>query len=163
MVARVGGPARAGGLGLIAAADIAVCARDATFAFSEVRHRRDPGGDLGDRPARGCPAGRRRAVPDRRRRSTAPARPRSGWSPRPSTRPSWTRPSRSYTAALVRGAPGALAGAKALLRRDRRRLRSVTTSRMLTAMSVGYFGSDEGREGMAAFRDKARPVLDSQA
>src|SRR3954453_22710966 len=37
VVARVGGPARAGGLGLIAAADIAVCTEDATFAFSEVR------------------------------------------------------------------------------------------------------------------------------
>src|SRR4051794_14317150 len=37
VVARVGGPARARGLGLIAAADIAVCAREATFAFTEVR------------------------------------------------------------------------------------------------------------------------------
>src|SRR5690348_11275469 len=37
VVARVGGPARAGGLGLIAAADLAACPTDATFAFSEVR------------------------------------------------------------------------------------------------------------------------------
>src|SRR5690349_11360718 len=37
VLARIAGPARAGGLGLIAAADIAVCARQATFAFSEVR------------------------------------------------------------------------------------------------------------------------------
>src|SRR3954452_5699855 len=37
VVARLTGPARAGGLGLIAAADLAVCALDATFAFSEVR------------------------------------------------------------------------------------------------------------------------------
>jgi methylglutaconyl-CoA hydratase len=37
VVARVGGPARAGGLGLIAAADLAVCTTEATFAFSEVR------------------------------------------------------------------------------------------------------------------------------
>src|SRR3954453_7006648 len=37
VVCRVGGPARAGGLGLIAAADIAVCTREATFAFTEVR------------------------------------------------------------------------------------------------------------------------------
>src|SRR3954463_3261532 len=36
VVCRVGGPARAGGLGLIAAADIAVCTREATFAFTEV-------------------------------------------------------------------------------------------------------------------------------
>src|SRR3954449_9962979 len=37
VVGRIAGPARAGGLGLIAAADIAVCTREATFAFSEVR------------------------------------------------------------------------------------------------------------------------------
>src|SRR6185369_541670 len=37
VVARVGGAARAGGLGLIAAADIAVCSTVATFAFTEVR------------------------------------------------------------------------------------------------------------------------------
>ena len=37
MVARVAGPARAGGLGLVAAADLAVCAHEASFAFTEVR------------------------------------------------------------------------------------------------------------------------------
>src|SRR6201991_3548081 len=37
VLARVAGPARAGGLGLIAAADIAVCTTDATFALTEVR------------------------------------------------------------------------------------------------------------------------------
>src|ERR1700760_81553 len=37
VVARVAGPARAGGLGLIAAADIALCTHEATFAFTEVR------------------------------------------------------------------------------------------------------------------------------
>jgi methylglutaconyl-CoA hydratase len=61
-----------------------------------------------------------------------------------------------YTAVLVRGAPGALAGAKSLLRRDRpATLRD--DIRVLTEMAVGYFGSDEGREGMAAFRDKRDP------
>ena len=37
VIARVNGAARAGGLGLIAAADIAVAAEAATFAFTEVR------------------------------------------------------------------------------------------------------------------------------
>jgi len=37
VIARVGGAARAGGLGIVAAADIAVCADDVTFAFTEVR------------------------------------------------------------------------------------------------------------------------------
>jgi methylglutaconyl-CoA hydratase len=37
VVARLAGPARAGGMGLAAACDIAVCTQDATFAFTEVR------------------------------------------------------------------------------------------------------------------------------
>src|SRR3989442_1636600 len=37
VVARLAGPARAGGIGMIAACDIAVAAHSATFAFSEVR------------------------------------------------------------------------------------------------------------------------------
>jgi methylglutaconyl-CoA hydratase len=37
VVARVNGPARAGGLGLIGAADIAIAPEDATFGFAEVR------------------------------------------------------------------------------------------------------------------------------
>jgi methylglutaconyl-CoA hydratase len=37
VVARVQGPVRAGGMGLVAACDLAVAADDATFAFTEVR------------------------------------------------------------------------------------------------------------------------------
>ena len=37
VIAHVSGGARAGGIGLVAAADIALAAKDATFAFSEVR------------------------------------------------------------------------------------------------------------------------------
>ena len=37
VIARVGGPAQAGGLGLIATADLAVASAPCTFAFSEVR------------------------------------------------------------------------------------------------------------------------------
>ena len=37
VVVRVHGAVRAGGLGIVAAADVAVCADDATFAFTEVR------------------------------------------------------------------------------------------------------------------------------
>src|ERR671917_1650644 len=37
VVAKLAGPARAGGVGIVAAADIAVAAHDVTFAFTEVR------------------------------------------------------------------------------------------------------------------------------
>ena len=55
VVARIGGPARAGGLGLIAAADIAVCAGDGHVRVHRGAARRDPGGDLA-RPC--CPGWR---------------------------------------------------------------------------------------------------------
>lgn len=37
VVVRLGGPVRAGGLGIVASADIAICADDVTFAFTEAR------------------------------------------------------------------------------------------------------------------------------
>jgi len=37
VVVRLGGPVRAGGLGIVAAADIALCSDDVTFAFTESR------------------------------------------------------------------------------------------------------------------------------
>ena len=37
VVARVAGPVRAGGIGIVAAADISICAADSTFALTEVR------------------------------------------------------------------------------------------------------------------------------
>lgn len=58
-----------------------------------------------------------------------------------------------YCASLVRGAPRALAGAKELLRRPAAAdLRAEIAE--LAALSTGYFLSDEGREGVLAFREK---------
>lgn len=37
VVLRLGGPVRAGGLGLVASADVVVCSEDVTFAFTEAR------------------------------------------------------------------------------------------------------------------------------
>jgi len=37
VVTRLGGPVRAGGLGIVAASDIVICSDDVTFAFTEVR------------------------------------------------------------------------------------------------------------------------------
>lgn len=37
VVVRLGGPVRAGGLGIVAAADVAICGDDVTFAFTESR------------------------------------------------------------------------------------------------------------------------------
>ena len=37
VVVEVGGPVRAGGIGIVAAADVAIAAEDATFALTEVK------------------------------------------------------------------------------------------------------------------------------
>jgi methylglutaconyl-CoA hydratase len=155
VVARVAGPARAGGLGLIAAADIAVCAEDATFAFSEVRLGVIPAvisatvlprlspraaaefyltGDVFDGP-RAAQIGLVTAAVPAAAVDAAVA---------------------AYCSSLVRGGPLALAGAKQLLRRvPAPSIRAELAD--LSARSAGYFKSAEGREGVAAFREK-RPA-----
>jgi len=155
VLARIAGPARAGGLGLIAAADIAVCAREATFAFSEVRLGVIPAvisatvlprlapraaaalyltGDVFD-GARAAEIGLVTAAVEADGLDAAVE---------------------AYTRSLVRGGPLALAGTKQLLRR-----RPAETVRAdlaeLSERSAGYFRSAEGREGVNAFREK-RPA-----
>lgn len=155
VVARVGGPARAGGLGLVAAADIAVCGEDVTFAFSEVR--------LGVVPAIISATVLRRLHPraatelfltgdafDGRRAAeiglvtaTAPAQ-------------AVDATVAAYCDALMRGGPLALAGTKRVLHRP-----PAATVRAdlaeLEAISAEFFGSEEGREGISAFREKRPP------
>jgi len=57
---------------------------------------------------------------------------------------------------LARGGPIALAATKQLLLRPTgATVRDDLT--VLSALSIGYFGSDEGREGVQAFKEK-RPA-----
>jgi methylglutaconyl-CoA hydratase len=152
VVARVGGAARAGGLGMIAAVDIAVCAETATFAFTEVRIGVVPAvisatvlprlssraatelfltGDTFD-GARAAAIGLVTAAVPEPDLDAAVAR---------------------YVGSLRRGAPGALATTKGLLRTGRLEARLAE----LTALSVEAFGGVEGREGMAAFAQRRDP------
>jgi methylglutaconyl-CoA hydratase len=155
VVARIAGPARAGGLGLIAAADIAVCTREATFAFSEVR--------LGVIPAVISATVLPRLAPraaaelyltgevfDGVRAAevglVTAAVPAEGLDAKVA----------GYCDALVRGGPLALAATKQLLRRTPvDGIRAELAD--LAARSAGHFKSAEGREGVAAFREK-RPA-----
>jgi methylglutaconyl-CoA hydratase len=155
VVARVAGPARAGGIGLLAAADIAICATDATFAFTEVR--------LGVIPAvisaTVLPRLTARAaarlyltgeVFDAQRAAeiglvteAVPATQLDG-------------AVAGVCAALLRGAPVALADTKRLLRRPPAAdLRAELAE--LSALSVTYFRSPDAAEGIAAFREKRDP------
>jgi methylglutaconyl-CoA hydratase len=152
VVAKLAGHARAGGIGLTAAADIAVAAHDVTFAFSEVR--------LGVVPAvisvtvlpRMAPRAAHellltgetfdagRAVAVGLLNSAVPAEQLDAEVDR-------------YTGMLVRGGPEALALTKQLLRAS-------TTSQDFGAMlelSAARFVSTEGQEGLRAFAEK-RPA-----
>jgi methylglutaconyl-CoA hydratase len=155
VVARVGGPARAGGLGLIGAADLSVTTEEATFAFTEVRIGVIPAvisatvlPRLAPRAAAelfltGDVFDGRRAAEVGLVTAAVPAEELDATVAR-------------YVASLVRGAPGALAGAKELLRRPPSA--SVRTDLdELARLSILYFTSDEGREGIASFREKRDP------
>jgi methylglutaconyl-CoA hydratase len=155
VLARVAGPARAGGLGLIAAADIAVCTHEATFAFTEVR--------LGVIPAVISATVLPRLVPraaaelyltgemfDGRRAAE------TGLITRAVSAGDLDDTVAAFCAALVRGGPLALAGTKDLLRRRPAETVGEDLAE-LSGLSAAYFRSAEGREGVAAFREK-RPA-----
>lgn len=155
VVARVAGPARAGGLGLIGAADLAVTTDDATFAFTEVRIGVIPAvisatvlPRLAPRAATelfltGDVFDGRRAAEVGLVTAAVPA-------------DELDAAVRRYVSALVRGAPDALAGAKALLRRPAPESLQAELDD-LAALSVKHFTSEEGREGIASFREKRDP------
>ena len=155
VVCRIGGPARAGGLGLIAAADIAVCTHESTFAFSEVR--------LGVIPAVISAT----VLPRLAARAAAEVyltgevfdgvrAAEIGLVTRSVPAEGLDATVAAFCDALGRGGPLALAGTKQLLRRT-----PVAPIRAdlaeLSERSAGYFRSAEGVEGVTAFREK-RPA-----
>ncbi|OJF09541.1 enoyl-CoA hydratase-related protein [Couchioplanes caeruleus] len=155
VVARVGGPARAGGLGLVAAADIAVCTRDATFAFSEVR--------LGVIPsvisATVLPRLAPRAAAELYLTGNVFDGARAeqiGLVTAAVEAEGLDAAVSAYCDSLVKGGPLALAGTKQLLRRPPGGSIRADLAE-LSERSAAYFKSDEGREGVTAFREK-RPA-----
>lgn len=154
-IGRVAGPARAGGVGLIAACDLAVCSRSATFAFTEVRlgiipavisvtvlprlnpraaHELFLTGSVFD-GSRAAEIGLVNAAVDEPELDAATA---------------------AYVADLVKGGPIALAATKALLRRTPAATMAEDFAELLAA-SARFFASDEGQEGIRAFGDKRPP------
>ena len=153
VVARVGGPARAGGLGLVAAADIAVCAREATFAFTEVR--------LGVIPAVISATVLPRLAPRAAAELFLTGDTFDGVRaaevglvtvavPAEELDPVVDR----YVQSLLRGGPIALGATKTLLRGNAS-IRDQLSE--LSELSVSFFSSPEGREGAASFREKRQP------
>jgi methylglutaconyl-CoA hydratase len=152
VLAAVRGPARAGGVGLLAACDVVVAARSATFAFAEVRigvvpavisavvlprmvrhatHRLMLTGEVFDAPSALAGGLVDLVVSDDEVDVTVAGQ----------------------VAALAAGAPRALAETKRLLRA--RSGHSLTEEfPPLLELSAEFFASDEGQEGIAAFREK---------
>ncbi len=155
VVARLTGPARAGGLGLVAAADLAVCSLEATFAFSEVR--------IGVIPAVISATVLPRLSPRAAAELFLTGDTFDGARAREIGLVTAAVPAdevdaavASFVASLVRGAPGALRGTKELLRRRKADTLGDELAAM-TELSLSYFGSPEGIEGIMAFRDKRPP------
>lgn len=155
VIARINGPARAGGLGLIAACDIAVSVEDATFAFSEVRIGLVPAMiSVVVLPKLGLTKGMElfltgesfsavEAAQFGLINSTAPADELDDSIGR-------------FTGSILKGAPGALAGCKRLVR-EVPGMDLDNAFEMTAALSAEYFTSDEAREGMMAFAEKRPP------
>lgn len=155
LVARVAGPARAGGLGLIAAADLAACALDASFAFTEVR--------LGVVPAVISATVLRRVGRRAAARYLLTGEVFDGATAAAMGLVTEAVPAEALDAtvagwcdALVRGAPSALAATKDLLRRPSTGDVRADLNELAT-VSAAFFRSAQAREGMAAARAARDP------
>jgi len=156
VIGRINGPARAGGLGLVAACDITVAVDTATFALSEVRIGVIPAvisvvllPKLGLAKAMelfigGEPFSASDAVAFGMINASAPAEELDAAVQR-------------YVTMIRKGAPGALAGAKRLVR-DVPGMPMSQAFDEMAKLSARYFASDEAREGMTAFAEKRPPA-----
>ncbi len=160
VIARVNGHARAGGIGLVAAADIAVAPAAATFAFTEVR--------VGVAPAMIMVPALRVTEPRALTRwvltgetFTAEAASSAGLLTAAvedeAALEEWVA---VCTGALRQAAPGALRATKGLLR-GLRAQGWTEGMEAAAALSAQLFAGPEAAEGMEAFLQKRRPAWDS--
>jgi methylglutaconyl-CoA hydratase len=156
VIARLNGPARAGGLGLVSACDIAVGPDTATFAFTEVR--------LGVVPAMIAVTCLRRMEPRAAAEYFltgeafgAPRAEQIGLLTRAVPDTELDQETGRLAGLLLRGAPGALAATKTVLREAAARPVPEALARM-AALSADRFASAEAQEGMAAFAEKRDPA-----
>jgi len=155
VICRVNGAARAGGIGLVAAADVAIASERATFAFSEVRIgvvpavisvpclRRMPSRAAAEYFLTGEVFDANRAAEIGLLTRAVPAENLDDETDR-------------YAQMLLRGAPSALAATKDVLR-DGPADSFADGLAAMSELSARFFGSDEAREGMAAFAAKRDP------
>jgi methylglutaconyl-CoA hydratase len=151
VVAVVRGPARAGGVGLLAACDVVVAGASSTFAFSEVR--------IGVVPAVISAVVLPRMVPHVAHRLMltgqvfdADVAAAGGLVDLVVPDADVDGETRAQLVHLTAGAPAALAETKRLLRAG-----TALEFAELLQLSARFFASEEGQEGIASFREK-RPA-----
>ena len=154
VVVEVGGPVRAGGIGIVAAADLAIAADDATFALTEVKlglaaaiisltvhHRMNPraaslttlGGEVFSGTAAAAYGLVTKAVPGDRLAAEV----------------------RELCASLTTGAAQGLRESKRILNHDLLE-RIDTRGEEMAALSARLFASDEAKEAMTAFLSRRK-------
>lgn len=155
VIARLGGPARAGGLGLAAAADIVIAEEDLTFALTEVR--------IGVVPAIISAVLLPRMAPAAAHRAFVTGAPfdaqfaaQIGLVDRVAPKGGLDSVVNDTINDLMLTAPSAFATTKKLVR-DRQEPSICDRLAEMGALSETFFGSTEAAEGIAAFRDKRRP------
>lgn len=156
-MARVHGPAFAGGMGLVAACDIAVASADAQFCLSEVK--------LGLMPAMISPYVIRAMGESRARRFFLTAEVfeaaeayRIGFVHEICMPEELDGTVNMLLGHLVQGGPAALAQAKRLIRDVAGRPIDDALMRDMAARIAALRASDEGQEGIASFFEKRRPA-----
>jgi methylglutaconyl-CoA hydratase len=155
IVGRINGAARAGGVGLVAACDIAVGAESATFAVNEVR--------IGVIPATIAVVlvpkiGATRAMELCLTGDAFDARAAAAHGLLTAVAPDGGLDEAvgRYVTSLLKGAPEALAACKRLVR-DVPKLSMDAAFVEMAERSARSFASEEAREGMAAFAEKRPP------
>jgi methylglutaconyl-CoA hydratase len=155
VLARLAGPVRGGGVGLVAACDLAVAADSVNFAFSEVRLGAIPAVisvPLRHRVPRGV---LHRLFLTGEAFDAARARDMgllSEVAPAAGLDDQVTR----MVGMLLLGAPGALAAVKELTRPQASSLSNDLIA--MQQLSARRFASDEGQEGVRAFNEKRHPA-----
>ena len=156
VVARVAGAAIGGGVGLVAAADVAVAEEGTVFAFTEVR--------LGISPATIAPFVLRKIGYSHARalfltgeRFGAARAHEIGLVHEVAAQGDLDRAVREKIEGLLAGGPGALAATKALLREIRDAAPGEVTE--ITARRIAELRTgEEGQEGLGAFLEKREPA-----
>lgn len=155
VVARVGGPTRAGGIGIVAACDISVAVDSATFAFSEVRLGLIPAIiSVVILPKIGLTKGMELFVTGDT--FTAVDAANIGLINAAVPEDKLDEAVRAYSTSILKGAPNALWGCKRLVR-EVPGMTMDDAFAQTAAWSAEYFTSEEAREGLLSFSEKRPP------